>query len=126
MNLHSFGERQEFESRGNMHAERRQCDVKGNSCGEAASASHIVLRCLFGLSANPHNAERTQPEMHECLYHFDFFASKPRDEYGDEAPGKKNASVHYRGISLVCLSLELVWRPPELMAASGDSRWKSR
>lgn len=40
----------------------------------------------------------------------------PRDEYSDEALEKKDASVQSRGISPVCLSLESVWRPPELMA----------
>lgn len=99
LRLHSVGgERHEFESRGNMHAERRQCDVKGNGCGEAASASHIVLQCLFGSSANPHNAEsRQHRQKYECLYRFDSFASMPTDEYSDEAPEKKNASVQSRG-----------------------------
>lgn len=103
-------ERHEFESRGSMHAERRQCDVKGNSSREAASASHIVLQCLLGSSANPRNAERTQAEMYKCLYCFDSSTSMPRGGYSDKIP-KKTASIQPRGISIACLSLEPVWRP---------------
>lgn len=85
-------------------AKRLQCRTLSSNASSARLQTRTTLRV--------ENTARNKRMLVSCrFFHFDAektIAMRYRRE--------KNASVQPRGIFLVCLSLESVWRPPELMA----------